>query len=76
MLLSALRAISINWIYIVGTRFEYFTNYRVLHRLLDCNLSEFQKEGSGYYLKQIDDILKIKDYYLNQVLTNILVCPL
>src|SRR3990167_8927697 len=63
MVLSILRAVSINW---TNTRFEYFTNLQIFQRLLDCQLIEFQKQGSGYYLKRMEDILSVKDYYINQ----------
>lgn len=56
-------------------RFEHVVGCRAFDKILNCNLSEYEKEGSGRHLKRISALNMLKNFYVGQALVSIVDIP-
>lgn len=56
-------------------KFEHVIGCQALDKILNCNLSEYEKEGSGRHLKRISALSMLRSFYAGQALISLVDVP-
>lgn len=52
----------------MGARFEYLAGCGAMQRLLGTSISEFERQGSGVHLEQLNSLGTLKEFYAGQAI--------
>jgi len=71
-ILKVLRAYVSSW---ADTRLSYLSSVKTFKHIISCDITHYEKEGTGTHIERVNAIHTIKDFFGGQAITSIIDLP-